>query len=364
MSVPELPGALRSLVDVGVALLRRSASGKVFIARYQPLVLDEALPEVVRAEARAELDAARAAAVTPFKGPDRNPVAVTPTAQVHHRGDQAVKVARPGLAATVRSELALVDALTAPTRMLLPAADVRGLFAEIRESAMDELDLEHEGETQQRLRRTLRRLDGVTVPAVEVEDCDEATLVSGWLDGEHVTELSAEEAELVVAAHLVAWRDAGLVPVDARPSHLLRLEDGSLGLLGLGIARPGDRDRLQPFIDAFTALGADDEAAFVAAMGHLSLLPEDAATRAFGLIREVLGGFVEGEATLDGGAIHDVVVRAFERLSDFMSLGTSVTPDPRDLAAGRMAGQLAATLAHFGLTADWPALVARASTAG
>lgn len=364
MSIPELPGSVRSLLDVGVALLRRSASGKVLLARYAPLVEDAALPAVLREPVRAELDAARAAAVVPFKGPDKSPVAITPTAQVHRRDGQAVKVARPGVAATVRSELALVDALVGPVRMLVPAADVRALFAEVREAVMDELDLEHEGETQSRLRRTLRRLDGVTVPAVELEDCDEATLVSEWLEGEHVTELSAEDAELLIAAHLVAWRDAGLAPTDARPSHLLRLPDGTLGLLGLGLARPVDRDRLQPFLDAFAALADDDAAAFAAALDALGLLPADAATRAHGLIRAVLGPFVQGEATLDAAAVHDVSVRAFEHLSDFLALGTSVTPDARDLAAARMAGQLAATLARFQVTADWPALVARAAQAG
>ncbi len=363
MSVPELPGSLRSLIDVGIALMRRSASGKVLIARYEPLVDDEAVPAVIRAQMRAELDAARAAALTPFKGPDRSPVAVTPTAQVHRRGDHAVKVARPGLAATVRSELALVDALAAPLRVVLPKADVRAIFAEVRETAMDELDLEHEGETQQRLRRTLRRLDGVVVPEVEIDACAPDTLVSEWLDGEPVTELSAEDAELYVAAHLVAWRDAGLVPTDARPSHLLRLPDGSLGLLGLGLARPADRDRRQPFLDAFAALAADDEAAFADAVSGLGLLPADAAARAHGLIRTVLGPFVDGEATLDAAAVHDVTVRAFEHLGDFLALGAKVTPDPRDLASARMAGQLAATFAKYGVTADWPALVARAGAA-
>ncbi len=363
MSVPELPGSVRSLLEVGVALLRRTASGKVLIARYEPLVDDDALPKALRAPVRVELDAARAAAVVPFKGPDKTPVAVTPTAQVHRRGDQAVKVARPGLAATIRSELVLVDTLAGPLRIVFGALDVRGVMAEVRETVMDELDLEHEAETQSRVRRALRRLDGVTVPAVEIDDCAPDTMVSEWLDGSPATELSAEEAELLIAAHLVAWRDAGLVPTDARPSHLLRLEDGSLGLLGLGLARTADRDRMALHVAAFTALADPDPAAFVAALEPLEILPEDAAARAHAILRDVLGPFVGGEATLDAAAVHDVTLRAFERMSDLLSLAAGVAPDPKDIGPARMAGQLAATLARFGVTADWPALVARASTA-
>lgn len=346
-----------------MSLTRRTSSGKVLMARYAPFVDDKALPERLREPVRAELDAAWAAVVEPFKGPDKAPVAVTPTAQVHHRGGQAVKVARPGLAAQIRSELVLVDTLTGPLRMVFGALDVRGVMAEVRETVMDELDLEHEGETQQRVRRALRRLDGVTVPAVEIEDCTPEKMVSEWLDGEPATALSVEEAELLVAAHLVAWRDAGLVPTDARPSHLLRLPDGSLGLLGLGLARTADRDRMAMHVAAFTALTEADPAAFVAAVGALGILPADAAAQAHPILRDVLGDFVRGEATLDAAAVRDVTERAFARMGDLLALAGSVAPDPKDLGAARMAGQLAGTLARYGVKADWPALVARASTA-
>ena len=48
----ELPGSLRSLLEVGLSLTRRTASGRVGIARYAPLVDDAAVPEVLRAEVR------------------------------------------------------------------------------------------------------------------------------------------------------------------------------------------------------------------------------------------------------------------------------------------------------------------------
>ena len=365
MSVPELPGALRSLVDVGLSLARRTTSGKVLMARYAPLVDDAAVPEAVREQVRAELDGAWEAVVEPFKTKHRGDVlAVTPTAQVHAGDGVAVKHARPGVAQQVRSELALLDTLAAPMRMVFPTVDVRGVMREVRETVMDELDLEHEAETQQQVRRALRRLDDVVIPEAHVDDSAPDKLVTELLEGADAPDDPERRAELLIAAHLVAWRQAGLVPTDARPSHLVFLPDGRLGLLGTGLARSVSRDRYEHFIAAFRALADDDAAAFVAALENLELLSADAAQRAFGLIRELLADFLGGPATLDAPALCRLTVSGYERLGDFLALATDVTPDPADIHAARMLGQIVATLARFEVTTDWPALVERASQSG
>jgi predicted unusual protein kinase regulating ubiquinone biosynthesis (AarF/ABC1/UbiB family) len=229
---------------------------------------------------------------------------------------------------------------------------------------MDELDLEHEAETSHQVRRALRRLDGVVVPEPFVDDSAPDRLVTERLEGQDAPEDPERAAELLVAAHLVAWREAGLVLTDARPSHLVFLPGGDLGLLGTGLARPVPRARFEPFVAAFQALAADDSAAFVAAIEELELLSAEAAQRAFGLLRELLGEFVAGPARLDARAIHDGTLRGYERLGDFMALAADVTPDPTDIHGARMLGQLGATLARLEVTTDWPALVARAASAG
>ena len=86
------------------------------------------------------------------------------------------------------------------------------------------------------------------------------------------------------------------------------------------------------------------------------MLPEDAARDAHRLLRAVLGEFVEGEATLDADALHRGAIRAYGASGSCSRLGAQVTPEPGDVAAARMAGQLAATLARLEVTADWPAL--------
>ena len=75
----------------------------------------------------------------------------------------AVKLRRPGLAAAVRSDLALLDAHATPLARVFGAADPGALLREARERVLDELDLEHAGTTQRRFARAARRLNGVMV---------------------------------------------------------------------------------------------------------------------------------------------------------------------------------------------------------
>ena len=381
--MPEVPSSVLALFDVGVSLMRRTASGRVWLARHADLLHADLLPEALRGPLRAELEGAHMTLVEPIdaklaqkaangvKRVDETPLATTPTAQVH-RGELdgepvAVKVARPGLAATIRSELSLLDILAGPIRAVFPVLDVPGVLREVRETVMDELDLEHEAETQHQVRRALRRVDDVTVPAVHIDECAPNLLVTELLKGPTLAATAPEDpkrvAELLVTAHLVAWREAGLVLTDARPSHVILLDGGGIGLLGAGLARPLSRDRMPLHLAAVAALRGDDQTAFVAAVKALQLLDGETAARAFALLREVLGPFATGETKLDAAALEQLSQRAYRRAADLLALGARATPEPADLAAGRMLGQLTATLARIGATADWPALAARAASA-
>jgi hypothetical protein len=375
--MPEAPSSLRALLDVGMSLVRRTATGTVGLARYEPVVHADLLPERIRAAVRRELETARAAALEPLdpkviekaaKGVgsvSKEPLAVTPTAQVHAAefdGEPvAVKVARPGVAATVRGELSLLDILVGPLRIVFPKTDIGGALTEVRETALDELDLEHEGETQHQVRRALRRVDGVTVPAVHLDECDAGLLVTELLEGPTLAEATPDDpgsvARALVEAHLVAWREAGLVLTDARPGHVILLSGGGIGLLGTGLARPVPRERYDAGVAAFAALADPDPARFTAAVADLAVLPAEAAVTAHGLLRDVLGDLVAGgPVTLDGPALAAATERAFDRLPELMRLGAQVTPQAHDLAAVRMLGQLTATLSVLGATEDWTAL--------
>jgi predicted unusual protein kinase regulating ubiquinone biosynthesis (AarF/ABC1/UbiB family) len=386
-SPPALPPALRSLLEAGGALVRRSSSGRVALGRAAAHVTDDMMPAAL-AGLPAELERARVAAATPvaftdvekllksaWGSPhgkvldelDREPLAVTPSAQVH-RGVRdgapvAVKVLRPGLAAAVRNDLALLDLLAAPLRQVFGAMDTGAILRAIRETALDELDLEHEASNQRQLRRTLRGVDGLVVPAPDMDLSGEAVLVCALLEGRTLADPKAKVADpgavarTLVAAHITAAR-AGLVLTDARPGHVMVMDNGAVALLGAGLVRPVDRDRTAAALEALVAWRAGDQDAFAAIVaGRLGLLPTADAIKAYGLATVVLRDMLSGDATLDGPALAAIAERALDHLAPALQLAATVTPDPHDLAVVRSIGQLASVLARLGATEDWGALM-------
>src|SRR3954451_15552232 len=207
--MPDAPSSLRALLETGVTLARRTPSGRVLFGRLAGVMHADTLPERLRDPVRAELEAAYQETAPPLdastvervlkdawgKVPGKvldddlepEPLSVSPSAQVHAAAFEdtgvAVKVARPNLTRQIRSELALLDVLAGPLGAVFPAADVGGVLRELREAALDELDLEHEADQQQRVRRALRRLDGVLIPEVHADLAAEAVLVTTRLKG-------------------------------------------------------------------------------------------------------------------------------------------------------------------------------------
>jgi hypothetical protein len=386
-SPPALPPALRSLLEAGGTLVRRSSSGRVALGRAAAHVTDDMMPPAL-AGLPAELERARVAVATPvafgdvekllksaWGSPhgkvldelDREPLAVTPSAQVH-RGVRdgapvAVKVLRPGLAAAVRNDLALLDLLAAPLRQVFGAIDASAVLRAVRETALDELDLEHEASNQRQLRRTLRGIDGLVVPAPDMDLSGEAVLVCALLEGRTLADPDVEVADpgavarTLVAAHVTAAR-AGLVLTDARPGHVMVMDNGAVGLLGAGLMRPVDRDRVAAALQALVAWRAGDQDTFAAIVsGRLGLLPSGDALKAYGLAAVVLGELLGGDATLDSPALAAIAERALDHLPAALQLAATVTPDPHDLAVVRSIGQLATVLARLGATEDWGALM-------
>jgi hypothetical protein len=368
-----LPPALSALLDAGTALVRRSSSGRVALHRALEL-----LPPGIR---RAPL---RDPDPVPFKdiekvlksawgrpagkvlaALEREPLAVTAAAQVH-RGETgdgdvvAIKVLRPGLAAAVRNDLALLDLLAAPLGQVFRAMDAGPILRAVREMALDELDLEHEASNQRQARRLLRGVDGLVVPVPDLELSNPDVLVTEYVEGTTLAggaQAPGSAARTLVAAHVAAAR-GGLVLTDPRPSHVVVLDSGAgLGLLGTGAARPFPRERLGHFLSALAALHGEDQDTFATIVGQdLRLLPPGAALKAYALIDLIAEGALTSETTLDPELLVTLEDRALQHVGAGLALAAEVTPGPADLALARSLGQLTATLAHLGATEDWGTL--------
>ena len=180
---------IEALIGVGLRLARSAPTGQVALAQLARALDPAWIPRPWGETILAEL-AAAAASVEPvpitrvervlrdawgarprdeLDELDPDPVAITPTAQVHRalrEGEAvAVKVLRPGLAASVRQDLALLEGLATPLRSAFPALDPGALLSEVRERVLDELDLEHEAASQRRFHRALRNHPMFFVPS-------------------------------------------------------------------------------------------------------------------------------------------------------------------------------------------------------
>lgn len=387
MSRVRLPPALRALAETARALSRQAPSTRVALARGADLIDPALVPADVREDVERELERARAAACVPLapravervlseawgRKPakvldelDPEPLAVTAAAQVHRASVDgqpvAIKVQRPGLERAVRTDLTLLDALGPPLRLAFPGLDAGLLLRSLREQSLDELDLEHEGSSQRRVARALRSVDGIVVPGVLSALSAPAVLVTELLAGPTLKSGArppepGAAARSLLLAHLAAARGAGLALLDARPSHVVVLPGGGLGLLGAGVARSVDRARVELALVGLRALADDDEQRLAATVVEAGLLPPASAGQVHALARGALGELLEGRARLDAQALRAVGDRGAGLASAALALAPSATPVPDDLWIARGTGQLVALLARLGAEQDWVELV-------
>jgi predicted unusual protein kinase regulating ubiquinone biosynthesis (AarF/ABC1/UbiB family) len=387
-----LPPALASLLDAGMAIARQAPSSRVTAGRLHGVVRPELLPAVMRADAIAAIERSlHSTAEPPLPGRDiekilqsewgrppgkvledidlDEPLSSRPHTQTHRAtldGETvAVKVARPRVASSLRTDLQLMDALAGPIGAVFPALDARALIREVRERVMDELDLEHEGEVHRRVARGLRRVDGVTVARVDSELTTPGVHVSAFLEGPTLADGPPADpgaaARTLVRVFAGAPTAIGLVLANPRANDVVLLSDGGVGLIGPGAARSVDPYRHGEIKAALVALRDGDRKAFVAAVAKLDLLPDKHAGEAYDLIEELLGDLLmNGPARLDDEVLAAAGDAALERIDELVALGAHGRPDPADVWPARMLGQLTSTLAKLGATEDWLVLAADA----
>src|SRR6478609_6372094 len=95
----------------------------------------------------------------------------------------AVKVQYPRVAAAVRADLQNIGLLLRAAKRIAPALDAKAVAAELRERLGDELDYEHEAETQRSFARRFSGHPFIVIPQVVSGLSGQRVLVSEWVDG-------------------------------------------------------------------------------------------------------------------------------------------------------------------------------------
>ena len=382
---------LDALAQVALRLARTAPSGKMVLAQLAIGVDPDWVPRPWGDELLAEMESARVAALEPLSRKrveqslrdawgvrpsdeledlSPEPVAVTPTSQVH-RGELdgapvAVKILRPGLARSVRQDLALLDSLAAPLRAAFPALDAGAILREIAERVRDEFDLEHEAANARRFQRMLRDHPRLVVPAPVTRLATEEVLVREWIDGTPLDVVPDPDAAAAALVQFVLGGGAnGLMNCALTAEDVLVLADGRVAVVDQGTCAAVDRDRLAQALAALQALVADDPDGLADAVGALQWLAPAVAPEALAVIRETLGELLgPGPARLDSGAVREARLRGSRVRDRTLALARSGALAPVDLWPARGAAQLLATIARVGATGEWSALARAALSEG
>jgi predicted unusual protein kinase regulating ubiquinone biosynthesis (AarF/ABC1/UbiB family) len=373
-----------ALIGLGLRLARSAPSGRIALARVALSIEPDWIPRPWGDQIAAELEAGLAESLSPiaFRDVERmlrdawggkptdeldaldpEPIAITPTSQVH-RGELdgepvAVKVLRPGLAAAVRQDLALLESLMSPLGAAFPALDPAALMPEVRERTLDELDLESEATAQRRFHRALRNHPFLVVPAPVTRLAHEHVLVSEWIDGVPLWRAPDPDlaTERLIAFGIGAMR-AGIMHADLHPDDVLVLEDGRLAILDFGSTRTVEPDRVDAAALALEAFIADDAAAFGTATERLGALPAAHAATALTVARKALGELSGSDPVrLDSAAVIAARDRALAMPAQLGELILAGSIDPRDLWPARGVAQLFGTIARVGAQRPWRELV-------
>lgn len=372
---------LDALLGVALRLAGTAPSGRVALAQVEralelnwiPLPWGESLVEQLRTaatEARVPIpfttverilrDAWGAAPTDELDELDPEPVAVTPGAQVHRGvldGDPvAVKILRPGLAASIRQDLALLEGLLAPLASAFPALDANAVLGELRERILDELDLEHEAGVQRRFHRALRRHASVVVPAPVTRLAHSAVTVSAWIDGVALRDASDRDAACatLVRFSLGAQRSLGIAHGDIDPEDVIVLDDGRIAVLDFGAVAPVSPERVEASLEGLEAFIADDGERLGRALARTGALPAEHGPTLLALGRYALGDLAgETPSRLDVAAVAAARDRLLERSDDLLTLATRGAMPPADLWPARGIAQTFSTVARVGATAPW-----------
>lgn len=373
------------LIQVGLRLARSAPSGRILLARIADSIDLDWIPRPWGDGVVAELEAAAEAAVgeqIAFRDVERilarawgtkpsdeldeldpDPVAVTPSSQVHRglldSSPVAVKVLRPGLAPSVRQDLALLEGLLAPLGAAFPALDPGAVVHEFRERVLDELDLEHEATVQRRFHRGLRDHPWLVVPAPTTRLAHESVLVSEWVDGVPLWHApNRDEAAARLVLFVLGALRAGVIHADPHPDDVLVLGDGRLAILDFGATRTVRGERVEAAAAAVDAFAAEDPEQLGAALERLGALPAAHASTLLDLLTHALGELAGTEpALLDTEAVLAVRDRLFARPEQLGEVIASGAMPPEDLWPARGSVQLFATIARVGATGRWRELV-------
>jgi len=200
---------------------------------------------------------------TAFKEIDPSPLASASIGQTHRAiladGTPVVlKIQKPGVSETVRTDLVLLEALVRSIHVLYPRLQALPVFKDFRDATLREIDFRLEAQNIARFRKNYRRLFSdaeVAFPRYFPDLTTERVLALEPMHGRKVTDIKSgstvarQVASLGLAKVLEQIFDHGFFHADPHAGNLFFLEDtGRLGFIDMGLVGQLEADDKRRFL--------------------------------------------------------------------------------------------------------------------
>src|SRR5215212_9148957 len=286
-------------------------------------------------------------------------------ARLHDGREVAVKVQYPGVGAAVRADLQNLGLLLRAARRMAPGMDAGAIAAEIRERMTEELDYEHEAQSQRAFARNWRGHPFVVVPDVVTELCTERVLVTEWAEGigfEQVQRLAESErdrfGEIVFRFFFGSLYRLGHFSGDPHPGNFRLMDDGRVAFLDFGMTRKVSREWVERELEIFRRALDDDAQDLYDGLVALGFYraddPEVTPERVLAHFRAVTEWYGEDrEVTLDADYVRQIFIDIGDLRSEHWPLMRRATLPPERLLATRMEGLTLGVLGQLEARANW-----------
>lgn len=248
--------------------------------------LQDAVPPLPADEIRAALEAGLEGPIDEhFEGFEDEPLASASIAQTHlaelkDGGEVVVKVQRPGIAETIRSDLDLLflfakflELTIAEMEMYAPGDIVRALD----EALTMELDFSNEAANLSAFYQNFRDSPDIKIPKIHPQHSGRSVLTMERIVGRKIDALepgsdeARARARQLLEALFVMIFEHGLFHADPHPGNLFIMDDGRIGLIDFGLCArltPTQQDRLASLVVAVMAGDIDGIARSLLRMGR------------------------------------------------------------------------------------------------
>ncbi|MCP4805437.1 MAG: AarF/ABC1/UbiB kinase family protein [Proteobacteria bacterium] len=207
-----------------------------------------------------------------FEEVEETSVASASIAQVHLArlvgGEQvAIKIQRPGIQQTIRSDLHILHSLATllDGRLTLPGVYTPvAIVRELERAILQELDFQQEARNAARFRECFAQDDWVVVPRIHARWTSSRLLVMERIVGVPLSQVADDDGRLrptlhhLVDATVAQIFEHGFFHADPHPGNLLLTEDGKLAFLDFGLCGSLTADMRDTLVTVIVSLVFQD----------------------------------------------------------------------------------------------------------